>query len=55
MMTTATSLQVQTEWAVFGADGKIVVIFAGTDAYDAAREWEMRGYRVEASETPVSA
>lgn len=54
-MTTATSTQVHTEWAVFGADGKVVVIFSGRDAYNAAREWEIRGYRIEAFRTPVHA
>ena len=54
-MTTATQVQVRTEWAVFGRDGKILVIFAGTDAYDAAREWEIRGHRIEAFRTPAHA
>ena len=49
---TAAGVQIRTEWAVLGADGKVVVIFAGTDAYSAAREWELRGYKIVASRNP---
>jgi len=45
-------VQIRTEWAVLGADGQIVVIFGGTDAYAAAREWELRGYKIVATRNP---
>jgi hypothetical protein len=32
--------------AVLGADRRVVVLLAGSDAPDAAREWEQRGYEV---------
>ena len=52
---TATHVQTQTEWVVFDAVGGILVIFAGKDAYEAARQWEIRGHRIEALRTPAHA
>jgi hypothetical protein len=50
---TAADVEIRTEWAVLGTDGKVVVIFSGTDAYVAAREWELRGYTIVAGRNSV--
>ena len=46
-MTTQTTVREQTMRAVLDGDGRVVVLFAGNDADDAAQEWAERGYRVE--------
>ena len=46
-MTTQTSVRVEAVRAVLDGDGRVVVLFAGNDADDAAQEWADRGYRVE--------
>jgi hypothetical protein len=44
----ATTVRVQSSWAVRNRTGQVVVIFEGTGAREAASEWAAtRGYRVE--------
>jgi hypothetical protein len=49
-MTTQAAVRVQSMRAVLDSDGRVVVLFAGEDADDAAQEWAERGYRVESIE-----
>ena len=44
----APAVELETEWVVVGADGKVVLILAGADAEAAAAEWERRRYQVVA-------
>jgi hypothetical protein len=44
------AVRVQPMRAVLDSDGRVVVLFAGDDAADAAQEWAERGYRVETIE-----
>jgi hypothetical protein len=37
----------ETAWVVLDGTGRIVVIFGGADAAEAATGWAERGYRVE--------
>ena len=46
-MTTQATVRVESMRAVLDGDGRVVVLFAGNDADDAAQEWAERGYRVE--------
>ena len=46
-MTTQTTIRVEPMRAVLDGDGRVVVLFAGNDADEAAQEWAERGYRVE--------
>ena len=46
-MTTQTTVRTEQVRAVLDGDGRVVVLFAGNDADDAAQEWAERGYRVE--------
>jgi hypothetical protein len=47
-MTTATLVQAAV--AVLDESGRVVVIFAGQDAAEAAEEWRAAGYRTQALE-----
>jgi len=47
-MRTQAAVRVQPMRAVLDGDGRVVVLFAGNDADDAAQEWAERGYRIEA-------
>jgi hypothetical protein len=42
----ATTTMTRTGWVVRNAQGRVVVIFAGADAKDAAEQWAARGYDV---------
>ena len=51
-MTTAAA-GVRMDWAVFGKDGKVLMILSGMDAEMAAHEWEQRGHAVRLMRQPA--
>jgi hypothetical protein len=52
-MRSAAAVKVNTELAVLGTDGHVVVILGGGDAPVAARDWQERGYRVLPVRNPI--
>ena len=42
----ATTTMVKTGWAVRNGEGRVLVIFTGADAREAAADWAERGYEV---------
>lgn len=46
-MSIATTPRVESAWAVVDGHQRVMVLFSGRDAAEAARDWQARGYRVE--------
>ena len=50
----AITTRIATTWAVLDADGRVVVLFSGEEAWAEAQVWAGRGYTVaEAEPLPV--
>jgi hypothetical protein len=49
----ALDIAVRTALAVLAADGRVMVILSGADAFDAAEEWRAEGYEVRPVASPA--